>query len=140
MEILCSLVFASSLGYDDHRKQASKNTLKCQLHKYTASCYSDMQHTIARSSNSAALCPVTSSSRQARYLGFISCVCSACYRTTVFVLVSFLPRFQSKINYVSSVCERPFSLVKCYKSDGGVGPSNTTELSRVFYWFCDDML
>jgi hypothetical protein len=23
--------------------------------------------------------------------------------------------------------------------DGCVGPSNTTELSRVFYWFCDDM-
>jgi hypothetical protein len=23
--------------------------------------------------------------------------------------------------------------------DGGVGPSNTTELSNVLYWICDDM-
>jgi hypothetical protein len=26
-----------------------------------------------------------------------------------------------------------------YAIDGGVGPSNTTELSNVLYWICDDM-
>jgi hypothetical protein len=26
-----------------------------------------------------------------------------------------------------------------YAIDGGVGPSNTTELGSVLYWLCDDM-
>jgi hypothetical protein len=26
-----------------------------------------------------------------------------------------------------------------YAIGGGVGPSNTTELSSILYWFCDDM-